>query len=311
MNTPRSHRVAEYSAPTRRSADHLFVSRDLSTWARGRGHRPALLILDGDFQSGGTCTCLQITLRGGAGGGDGLITVVFRGFDLSDWRRREVARSGKMSWFNWVFGPGVVSPQALLERDGYALHLRLDSTDGVSSIEIGTRPRNGGTEWAELDVCTIEEHGISTPLAAEIRTEMRRKRTGLRTATPRPPAGCKSRRARPSRCPSSAEFCSASAGSTAWPARWNALVCARVSGGERTTNRPACLRGCGWRYGASLASRPRPYRLLLARHAAVDGSRPARPRSPLHRLWSNSMTCSTPSPLTSSGFLRGGGLPRL
>lgn len=173
----------------RRSADHLFVSRDLRTWAQGRGHRPAAPVLDGDFQSGGTCTCLQITLGGGTGVGDGLITVVFRGFDLSDWRRREVARSAKMSWFNWVFGPGVVSPQALLDRDGYALHLRLDLTDGLSSIEIGTRPHKGGTQWVELDACTIEERGISTPLAAEIRTEMRRNRTVLPTATPQPPAG--------------------------------------------------------------------------------------------------------------------------
>jgi hypothetical protein len=173
----------------RRSADHLFVSRDLSAWARGRGHRPAAPILHGDFQSGDTCTCLQITLRGGTGSGDGLITIVFKAYDLSDWRRREVALSAKNSWFNWVFGPGVVSPQELVDRDGYALHLRLDSTDGVSSIEIGTRPRKGGTKWVELDACTIEEHGISTPLAAEIRTEMRRKRTVLPTATPRFPAG--------------------------------------------------------------------------------------------------------------------------
>ena len=171
----------------RRSADHLFVSRDLSTWARGRGHRPADPILDGDFQSGDTCTRLQMMLRDVSGSGDGLISVVFRKFDLSDWRRREIARSAKMSWFNWVFGPGVVSPQALLDRDGYALHLRLDSTDGVSSIEIGTRPRKGGTEWVELDACTIEEHGISTPLAVEIRSDMRRKRTVIPTATPQPP----------------------------------------------------------------------------------------------------------------------------
>lgn len=171
----------------RTSADHLFVSRDLSAWARGRGHRPAAPVLDGDFQSGGTCTCLQLTLRGGPSGSKGLITVVFKGFDLWDWDQREVAWSAGTSWFNWLFGPGVVSPQALLDRDGYALHLRLDSTDGVSSIEIGTRPRKGGTEWVELDVCTIEEHGISTPLAAEIRTEMRRKRTVISTATPRPP----------------------------------------------------------------------------------------------------------------------------
>jgi dsRNA-specific ribonuclease len=172
----------------RRSADHLFVSRDLSTWARGRGHMPAVPVLSGDFQSGGTCTCLQLTLHGGRGGCDGFITVVFKGFEMWDWRRHEAARPTGTSWSNWMFGPGVVSPQAVLDRDGYALHLRLDLTDGVSSIEIGTRPRKGATEWVELDVCTIEEHGISTPLATEIRTEMRRKRTVIPTSTLQPPA---------------------------------------------------------------------------------------------------------------------------
>lgn len=173
----------------RTSADHLFVSRDLSTWARRRGHRPTAPILDGDFKVGGTCTCLRIAVRGGKGGREGLITVVFKGFNLWDWRHREDAWSAETSWFNWVFGPSVASPQALLDRDGYALHLRLDSTDGISSIEIGTRPRKGGIEWVELGACTIEEHGISTPLAAEIRTDLGRQRTVIPTATPRPPSG--------------------------------------------------------------------------------------------------------------------------
>lgn len=172
----------------RRSADHLFVSRDLSAWAQGCGYRPATPVLEGDFESGDTCTCLEITLAGHPGGGTGLITLVFRGFDLSVWRSREAARPTTMSWSNWIFGPGVVSPQALLDRDGYALHLRLDSTDGISSIEIGTRPHKGSTEWVELDECTIEAHGISTPLAAEIRADMLRNRTVVSTAVRQPPA---------------------------------------------------------------------------------------------------------------------------
>jgi dsRNA-specific ribonuclease len=162
----------------RRSADHLFVNRDLDGWLRTQGRKPGAPVLHGDFESGGTCTCLQISLRGE----EGLITVVFKGFDLADWRQREEARRSRTSWFNWLFGPGVVSPQALLERDGYCLHLRLDWTNGASDIEVGTRARRGPTEWVGLGDCTLTEHGISTPRAAEIRVDARTNRTVIDTA---------------------------------------------------------------------------------------------------------------------------------
>gem|GEM_PF-4566866 len=173
----------------RRSADHLFVIRDLQTWAQDHGHRPEAPILDGDFENGGTCTCLQITVQDGKRDTTGLITVVFKGFNSSAGRRIETNRPVKVSWSNRVFGPGVVSPQDLLNRDGYALHLRLDTTDGASDIKIGTRPRKGGIEWAGLDECALGEHGISTPMVTEIRDEMRRNRTIVSISSTQSPEG--------------------------------------------------------------------------------------------------------------------------
>lgn len=162
----------------RRSADHLFVNRDLAAWARRRGHRPDEPVLHGDFRSGGTCTCLDLTLRHVADAEDGLITVVFKTYNMSVWYSGDLDQELVTSWRSWVFGPGVASPQTLLDRDGFALHLRLDSTDAVGRIEIGTRPPRGGIEWAGLDDCTVDERGLCTPFVADLR----RKRTVLPVA---------------------------------------------------------------------------------------------------------------------------------
>ncbi|WP_214407390.1 putative dsRNA-binding protein [Pseudonocardia lacus] len=151
----------------RRSADHLFVDRDLTIWARRHSDRPAVPVLHGEFSRGGTCTCLELALRTEAG--DGLITVVFKAYDMSVWYTGGLVEPSTAGWRNWVFGPGVASPQQVLDRDGFALHLRLDSTDAAASVEIGTRPPSGGIEWVSLDDCTVDERGISTPFVADLR----------------------------------------------------------------------------------------------------------------------------------------------
>lgn len=168
----------------RRSADHLFVNRDLTAWARRRGHRPDEPVLHGDFRSGGTCTCLDLTLRRVTDADDGLLTVVFKTYNMSAWYSDNVDQGVVASWRSWVFGPGVASPQMLLDRDGYALHLRLDSIGVAGRIEIGTRPPQGSIEWVGLDDCTVDERGLSTPFVADLR----RKRTVLPVAPVAPVA---------------------------------------------------------------------------------------------------------------------------
>jgi dsRNA-specific ribonuclease len=72
---------------------------------------------------------------------------------------------------SWLFGPGLRSPVPLLERDGYALHLRFERPDDPGALVVGTRVLKGPTEWVPLDECTMTERGLWTPYVDEARNQ--------------------------------------------------------------------------------------------------------------------------------------------
>ena len=150
---------------SRRSADHLFVNRDLTNWFAHRGVQLQKPEFHGDMGTETGCSGIDLRL----GGATGLIVVALTDGHTWSWRTRDTELRQQHQWVTWMFGPGVTIPFDLFERDGYGLRVRCED-DGASRVmRIGTQVLHSTTEWADLDDCELTDTGPITRRASKLR----------------------------------------------------------------------------------------------------------------------------------------------
>lgn len=119
------------------SADHLYIHQELSKWLRGLGLTPiGVPILDHDFASGGNCTTLIVTPPRQLP----LVAVQFVG-DEHTWNGRDRQLRVRGRIVQWIFGTRSRASQAALDRDGYALHVRCETSEVLEGYPVQSNCR--------------------------------------------------------------------------------------------------------------------------------------------------------------------------
>ncbi|MGW2161599.1 hypothetical protein [Nonomuraea sp. NPDC001699] len=150
------------------SADHLFIHRGLTS-RMGEQQR-----FDGRMDKE-RCTDLLVRRRRSRSA----VKVQFVNLTPAEWAEQDELLHAQFEHVNWMVGPTASrTGRHLLERDGYALHVRCaKGRNGVRAVMVGTETRDGDLEWSSLDDCEFTDKGLVTPL-------LRNTRTGGRATTP-------------------------------------------------------------------------------------------------------------------------------
>ncbi|TDC69043.1 hypothetical protein E1200_09710 [Actinomadura sp. GC306] len=177
-----------------KSADHLYIRRDLADWVKDQGRQVGAMRLNGNIPGeGGVCSGVTIPLKDG-----GALEVSIRdGFGkhskrLWDQRNRELA-DGRRQHIDWLFAEGLDLEHVYAEQ-GYAFIIKCDYVGMERSVKIGTKTRGRVTEWADLSECRLTDGGLWTPFLAEAKARHPR---GRRKTPPSPPAARKAKKKAP------------------------------------------------------------------------------------------------------------------
>ncbi|CND72706.1 Competence protein [Mycobacterium tuberculosis] len=180
-----------------KSADHLYIRRDIAAWARAQGRQVGNVRLNGEVPGeGGLCSGVTIPLRDG-----GVLEVSIRdGFGrhakgLWDRRNRKLAGDRRQP-IDWLFAEGLDVEHVYAEQ-GYAFMIKCDYVGMERSVKIGTKTRGRVTDWADLSECRLTNQGLWTPFLEEAKARHPRRRK--MTPPPAPPKAKKAQvpKARP------------------------------------------------------------------------------------------------------------------
>ncbi|MFD0902098.1 competence protein CoiA family protein [Actinomadura sediminis] len=179
-----------------KSADHLYIRRDLAAWARDQGRQVGDMRLNGEVPGeGGLCSGVTVPLQDG-----GVLEVSIRdGFGkhakrLWDRRNRELA-GGRRQQIDWLFAEGLDLEHVYAEQ-GYAFMIKCDYVGMERSVKIGTKTRGRVTEWADLSECRLTDEGLWTPFLADAKARHPRRRK-TPSQPPAPPKAKKAKAAKP------------------------------------------------------------------------------------------------------------------
>jgi hypothetical protein len=171
-----------------KSADHLYIRRDLSTWMERQGRQIGQITIDGRLpMEGGYCTGLTIPIDKG-----GILAVSIRngfGRDAKDeWqaRNRELRRSSQQ--IDWLFMERL-PVDYVYDEQGYVFRVRCETVGLDRTVKIGTQTRGHIPRWSDLSECKITDHGLWTPHVEEARKRSKPRRQAPATtptkATPK------------------------------------------------------------------------------------------------------------------------------
>ncbi|MCK2214052.1 hypothetical protein MF672_009655 [Actinomadura sp. ATCC 31491] len=145
------------------SADHLYIHRGLTTRFGQLGKKQRF---NGRME-GGECIDLLVTPRRARSA----IKVQFVNLSAKEWADEDEDLRRRLGRVDWVVGPRASTTAGyLIDRDGYALHVRCIPRERNRIVEIGTETRDGDLAWASVDDCEITERGIVTPLLRKTRS---------------------------------------------------------------------------------------------------------------------------------------------